>query len=192
MYLIAGLGNPTKKYEKTRHNMGFDCIDVLAEELNVQLKRSRFGALVGKCRIGSEEVLLVKPQTFMNLSGNAISPLAKYYRIDTRSNLCVIYDDTDMDVGKIRIRKKGSAGGHNGMKSIIGQLGHEEFLRIRIGIGKRSESTEMIDFVLGRFSSEERKLIDDAIKRAAAAACDAVRNGSDHAMNKYNQNTSEC
>lgn len=186
MYLIAGLGNPTKEYEHSRHNMGFDCIDILAKKLNVKLKRSKFGALVGKCTVGSEAVLLVKPLTFMNLSGNAIGPLAKYYKVDTKSQLIVIYDDTDLDVGKIRIRKKGSAGGHNGMKSIIQHLGHEEFLRIRVGIGKRPEYMDMIDFVLGTFPANERKLIDEALANAADAAEDAVRNGADHAMNRYN------
>jgi len=186
MYLIAGLGNPTAEYEHTRHNMGFDCIDILAGRLGVKMKKSRFGALVGKGQIGGEQVLLVKPLTFMNLSGNAVAPIAKYYKIDTHSNLIIIYDDSDMDVGRIRIRKKGSAGGHNGMKSIIGHLGHDEFLRIRIGIGRRPDQMEMVDYVLGHIPSQERKLIDEALTAAADAARDIVEHGADHAMNNYN------
>lgn len=186
MYMIAGLGNPKKQYEHTRHNMGFDCIDILADRLGIRMKQSRFGALVGKGTIGGEQVLLVKPLTFMNLSGAAVGPLAKYYKIDTKKELIVIYDDSDMDVGRIRIRKKGSAGSHNGMKSVVQHLGHEEFLRIRVGIGRRPEYMDMVDYVLGRFSSEERKTIDEALGRAAEAAEDVVRNGADHAMNNYN------
>ena len=186
MFIIAGLGNPTKEYEKTRHNMGFDCVDMLADSLKVKFKKSKFGAEVAKAEIAGEQVLLVKPLTYMNLSGNAIAPLAKYYKVDTKKNLTVIYDDTDMDVGRIRIRKKGSAGGHNGMKSIISCLGHDEFLRIRVGIGKRPEYMDMINFVLGRFPAEERKLVDEALKKAAEAAEDIVKNGADHAMNRYN------
>ena len=186
MFIIAGLGNPTKEYEKTRHNMGFDCVDILAGELKAKFKRSKFGAEVAKAEIGGEQVLLVKPLTYMNLSGNAIAPLAKYYKVDTKKDLVVIYDDTDTDVGKIRIRKKGSAGGHNGMKSIIANLGHEEFTRIRIGIGKRPEYMDMINFVLGRFPAEERKLVDEAQKRACDAAQEIVKKGADFAMNRYN------
>lgn len=192
MYLIAGLGNPTKEYQHTRHNMGWDCVDILAGRLGCTLKRSRFGALVGKTQIAGEPVLLVKPLTYMNLSGNAIAPLAKYYNVDTRKNLIVIYDDTDLETGMIRLRKKGSSGGHNGMKSIISSLGHEEFFRIRIGIGKREKDSDMIDFVLGKFGKEDRKLIDDALKRAADSVEDSIENGQGHAMNKYNQNKSEC
>ena len=185
MYLIAGLGNPTPEYEHTRHNMGFDCIDYLAGKLGVKLKKSRFGALVGKGEWQGEQVLLVKPLTFMNLSGNAVGPLCRYYKVNTKENLIVIYDDTDMDVGRIRIRKKGSAGGHNGMKSIISHVG-EEFPRVRIGIGKRRENEEMINFVLGRFGKEERAAIDEAVKQAGDAALEIIKSGADTAMNRYN------
>ncbi len=187
MYLIAGLGNPTKEYEKTRHNMGFDCLDLLAERLGVKFRQSKFGALTAKAVIGGEQVILVKPLTYMNLSGNAVAPIAKYYKIDTKKDLVVIYDDTDTDVGRIRIREKGSAGGHNGMKSIISHLGHEEFTRIRIGIGSRPEYMDMADYVLSRFPAEDRKLIDEAIVRAADAAEDIIKNGTSHAMNRYNR-----
>lgn len=186
MYLIAGLGNPTKEYEKTRHNMGFDCLDILADKLGVKFKESKFGAMVAKGMYKGEQVLLVKPLTYMNLSGNAIAPLAKYYKVDTKNALLVVYDDTDLDIGKIRIRKKGSAGGHNGMKSIIANLGHEEFGRIRVGIGKRPGYMEMVDFVLGRFSAADRKLVDESLEKGAEAALEAVASGLDKAMNMYN------
>ncbi|MGI6071816.1 MAG: aminoacyl-tRNA hydrolase [Lachnospiraceae bacterium] len=192
MYLVAGLGNPTKKYEKTRHNMGYDCIDRLAVRFKIKLKRSRFAAMVGKGKIGGEQVLLVKPLTYMNLSGNAIAPLAKYYKINTVRNMMIIYDDTDMEPGKLRIRKKGSAGGHNGMKSIISNIGNEIFLRIRIGIGKCPEYMEMADYVLGHFSPSERKLVDEAIERATQAVVDVIEQGAEYAMNKYNRNGEEC
>lgn len=186
MIMIAGLGNPTKKYENTRHNMGFDCVDILAERLGVKFKQSRFGALVAKGVWKGEQVILVKPLTYMNLSGNAVAPIAKYYRIDTKKELVVIFDDTDTDIGKIRIREKGSAGGHNGMKSIISHLGHEEFIRIRVGIGKRPEQMDMADFVLSRFNSADRRLIDEAQEKTADAALDMIENGVSHAMNRYN------
>ena len=187
MYMIAGLGNPTKKYEKTRHNMGFDCIDVLAARLNVKLKHSRFNAKVGKASVpGAGQILLVKPLTYMNASGDAIAPLIKYYKIDPEKELIVIYDDTDLDVGKIRVRAKGSAGSHNGMKSVTAALGSGNFARVRIGIGKRPEKMDMISFVLGRFEPEERSLVDRAVESAADASLDVISSGTAFAMNKYN------
>ncbi len=186
MLLIAGLGNPTKEYEHTRHNMGFDCVDVIAGKFGIKINKSRFKALFGVGTVAGEKVVLIKPQTFMNLSGYAVGLLVKFYKADPKKDLLVIYDDTDIEAGHIRIRKSGSAGGHNGMKSIISSLGTEEFARIRIGIGKRKENDEMVDFVLGRFSAEDRKIIDEAIGKAADAACDMAENGIDHAMNRYN------
>ena len=186
MYLIAGLGNPTKQYAGTRHNMGFDCVDILAKELNIKFKKSRFNALVGKGKIAGEDVLLVKPLTFMNLSGFAVGGLMKYYKLNAEKDLIVIYDDTDLELGKLRIRKKGSAGGHNGMKSIISNVGTDSFARIRVGIGSRGDAVEMVDFVLGSFTASERRLIDEALSRAAQAAQDIVKNGADHAMNNFN------
>lgn len=187
MYMIAGLGNPTKKYEKTRHNMGFDCIDVLAGRMNVKLRASRFNAKVGKTSVpGAGQILLVKPYTYMNASGDAIAPLLKYYKIDPEKELIVIYDDTDLDIGKIRVRAKGSAGSHNGMKSVTAALGNGNFARVRIGIGKRCEKMDMINFVLGRFEPEERKIVDQAIENAADAALDIINSGTAYAMNKYN------
>lgn len=186
MYLIAGLGNPGKQYEKTRHNMGFDCIDILSEKLDISLRVSRFSARVGKGRIGTEQVLLIKPQTYMNLSGNAVGPMLNYYKIDPKSGLIVIYDDTDLDIGHLRVRKKGSAGSHNGMKSVIAAVGTEEFVRIRVGIGRRKENEDMVNFVLGRFGKEERLIIDETLKKAADCAVSIVEEGADRAMNKYN------
>lgn len=186
MFLIAGLGNPTDKYAKTRHNVGFDTIDILAERLNVKMKKTVFNALVGKAVVGGEKVLLVKPLTFMNLSGNAIKAVCRFYKINPKEELIVIYDDADLEEGRLRIRKKGSAGSHNGMKSIISMLGTEEFARIRIGIGKRPEQIDMVDYVLGHFDKETRKVMEEAFEKAADAASDIIENGMDHAMNHYN------
>lgn len=186
MYLIAGLGNPTKQYEHTRHNAGFDCIDILADMLGIRVNRLRNRALVGKGSAGGEQVILAKPQTFMNLSGQSVAPLMNYYKVDIR-HLIVIYDDTDLEVGRIRIRKSGSSGGHNGMKDIIRMTGTQEFLRVRVGIGHRPEYMEMPDYVLARPAGEERKLLDEALKKAAEAVKDILENGADHAMNIFNQ-----
>lgn len=186
MFIIAGLGNPSEKYDKTRHNVGFDTVDILAEKLNVKMKKTVFNALVGKAVIGGEKVLLVKPLTFMNLSGNAIKAVSRFYKVDPKSQLIVIYDDADLEEGKLRLRKKGSAGSHNGMKSIIERLGTEDFSRIRIGIGKRPEQMDMVNYVLGRFDKETRVVMEQAFEKAAEAAIDIVENGMDHAMNHYN------
>lgn len=186
MFIIAGLGNPSDKYDKTRHNVGFDTVDILAEKLNAKMKKTVFNALVGKAVIGKEKVLLVKPLTFMNLSGNAIKAVSRFYKVDPKSQLIVIYDDADLEEGKLRLRKKGSAGSHNGMKSIVERLGTEDFSRIRIGIGKRPEQMDMVNYVLGRFDKETRVIMEQAFEKAAEAAIDIVENGMDHAMNHYN------
>ena len=186
MFVIAGLGNPTDKYAKTRHNAGFDTIDILAEKLNVKMKKTVFNAMVGKTVIGGEKTLLVKPLTFMNLSGNAVRSVCRFYKIDPKEKLVVIYDDSDLEEGRLRLRKKGSAGSHNGMKSIVSCLGTEEFFRIRVGIGKRPEQMDMVDYVLGRFDKETRKIMEDAFAKAADAAVDIVEHGMDHAMNQFN------
>ena len=185
MYLIAGLGNPTRQYEHTRHNAGFDCIDILAEKLGIKVNRSRGKALVGKGVLGGEQVILAKPQTFMNLSGQAVASLLNYYKTDT-GHLIVVYDDSDLDVGKIRIRKSGSSGGHNGMKDIISMTGTQDFIRVRVGIGKRPEYMEMPDYVLGRPAGQERQLLDEALAKAARAVEDIIENAPDHAMNMFN------
>ena len=186
MFVIAGLGNPTDKYAKTRHNAGFDTIDILAEKLNVIMKKTVFNAMVGKTVIGGEKTLLVKPLTFMNLSGNAVRSVCRFYKIDPKEKLVVIYDDSDLEEGRLRLRKKGSAGSHNGMKSIVSCLGTEEFFRIRVGIGNRPEQMDMVDYVLGRYDKETRKIMEDAFAKAADAAVDIVEHGMDHAMNQFN------
>ena len=169
--------------------MGFDCVDILAEKYKIALKKSRFRALVGKGEIGGKQVLLVKPLTFMNLSGEAVRKIANYYKIDTKKELVVIYDDTDLAIGAIRLKAKGSAGSHNGMKSIVENLGSEQFCRVRVGIGKRAENADMVDFVLGRFAPADRKEIDKALERAAESVVDIIINGIDCAMNDFNGNS---
>ena len=150
------------------------------------MKKTVFNAMVGKTMIGGEKTLLVKPLTFMNLSGNAVRSVCRFYKIDPKEKLIVIYDDSDLEVGRLRLRKKGSAGSHNGMKSIVSCLGTEEFLRIRVGIGNRPEQMDMVDYVLGRYDKETRKVMEEAFARAADAAVDIVEHGMDHAMNQYN------
>lgn len=186
MYLIAGLGNPTEKYDKTRHNVGFETIDLLAARFQVKMKKRAFNAMAGKAQIGGEQVLLVKPLTYMNLSGNAIAAAARFYKINPEKELIVIYDDADLDAGRLRLRMKGSAGSHNGMKSIIERVGTGNFPRIRIGIGTRPEHIDMVDYVLGRFDKETRPLMEEAFSKAADAAVDIVEHGIDHAMNRFN------
>ena len=187
MYIIAGLGNPGSKYEKTRHNMGFDVIDELVEEYNVPGSGVKFDAMYGKGRIGSEKVILVKPLSFMNLSGGPIRAMVDYFKIDPESELIVVYDDIDLEPGQLRIRKKGSAGGHNGMKDIIQKLGTQNFMRVKVGVGAKPKGWDLADYVLGRFSGEERKHIDEAIVRASKAVAMIVEEGPDAAMNEYNR-----
>ena len=186
MYLIIGLGNPTEQYQHTRHNAGFDCLDILADMLSVRINRALHKSHYGKGYAGSEKVILAKPQTYMNLSGQAVESLMHFYKID-REHLIVIYDDSDLEPGRIRIRKSGSAGGHNGMKDIIKMTGTQDFIRIRVGIGRPPEHMDMADFVLSRPQGEEKKIMDAAYERAAMAAKDMIENGVDHAMNHYNQ-----
>ena len=185
MYLIVGLGNPTEKYEHTRHNAGFDTIDILAQLLSVKINRSLHKSYYGKGMFGTEKIILAKPRTFMNLSGEAVRTLMQFYKID-RDHLIVIYDDSDLEPGRIRIRKSGSAGGHNGMKDIIRMIGTQDFARIRVGIGRPPEYMEMPDYVLGRPAGEEKGIMQAAFEKAALAAKDILENGVDHAMNHFN------
>ena len=185
MFVIVGLGNPGKKYEKTRHNMGFLAIDKLAEKHDIKVNKLKHKALTGDGFIFGQKALLVKPQTYMNLSGESVREIVSYYDIDLE-DLIVIYDDFDLEIGTIRIRKKGSAGSHNGMKSIIGQIQSKDFPRIRIGIGKSGGGAEWKDFVLGKTSKQDEKLIEDAVNRAADAVGCILENGIDKAMNEYN------
>ena len=187
MYLVAGLGNPGKQYEATRHNMGFDTIDYLIEEYKVPQGGVKFNVMYGKTMIGGEKVILMKPLSFMNLSGGPIRDMVNYFKIDPETELIVIYDDIDLDPGQLRIRKQGSAGGHNGIKDIIRQLGTEKFLRIKVGVGAKPKGWDLADHVLGRFSTEDRKLVDEAIGKAAKAVDIMIEQGADAAMNEYNR-----
>ena len=186
MIVIAGLGNPEKKYFGTRHNIGFDVIDALSDKYNIELTETKFKAAYGKGRIGNERVILVKPLTYMNLSGEAIRPLCDYFKVDTKTELIVISDDVELDEGNIRVRPKGSAGGHNGLKNIIKLLGHDEFSRVRVGVGKKPKEYDMVNWVLGHFEGEAAVLIKEGKERAVAAIEEIIDNGVDSAMNKYN------
>lgn len=190
MFVVAGLGNPGRKYEKTRHNMGFWAVDRLAEKNDIKIKKIKHKALIGDGIISGEKVLLVKPQTYMNLSGESLREIVDYYNVDL-SRLLVIYDDFDIEAGSLRIRKKGIAGSHNGMKSIINQLGSQDFPRIRVGIGA-SGGLEWKDYVIGRMSEREARLLEQTADRAADAVQCILEKGIDRAMNEYNVKTSEA
>ena len=186
MYIIAGLGNPGKKYEGTRHNIGWQVMDELADKHRIRIMESRFKGLVGKGVIGGEKVLLLKPLTYMNLSGESIGEAVRFYKIDETARLIVISDDISLDVGQLRLRKKGSAGGHNGLKNIIAHLGSEEFMRIRIGVGDKPAGSDLVDYVLGSFGREEKKILDETKKNAVLAIETIISDGMDKAMNLYN------
>lgn len=184
MYAIIGLGNPEKKYDKTRHNIGFDVIDELASQMGVQVNTKRHKALCGVGQIGSEKVILVKPQTYMNLSGESVGAVMDFYKLDPTKDIIVIADDISLPTGKIRIRAKGSAGGHNGLKSIIAHAGTDQFTRIKVGVG--ANQGDLVKHVLGKFSKGERKIVDDAVRNAASASEVIVMYDVQTAMNKFN------
>lgn len=186
MYVIVGLGNPGKQYEQTRHNVGFIAIDEIAKRFNIKMDKLKFKAVVGEGRIGSEKVLLVKPQTFMNLSGQSVVEIMNFYKVD-KEKLIVIYDDIDINVGLIRIRQKGSSGTHNGMRNIIYLLGYDDFPRIRIGVSKPDRNRNLADFVLSKFEKEEVNDVIKAIETSADAVEEALKSNIDIAMNKYNK-----
>ncbi|QSO47932.1 aminoacyl-tRNA hydrolase [Alicyclobacillus mengziensis] len=187
MKVVVGLGNPGLKYHKTRHNVGFDVVDELARRYQVSLNKHQWQAVSGEIRVGQEKVLLVKPQTFMNNSGLAVQEVFQFFReSNPETDLIVIYDDMDFPVGEFRLRERGSAGGHNGMKSIIGALGTSEFSRVRIGIGRPAPEWTVIDHVLGSFSRADRKLIDQVIDISANAVVFALENSFSLAMNRFN------
>lgn len=183
MKVIVGLGNPGRKYSDTRHNIGFRVLDEIARRSSIEKEESRFDAIIGHIRISGEKVLLVKPLTYMNLSGKAVQPLMRWFKLDL-SDLIVIYDDMDLPPGTLRLRAQGGSGGHKGMASIIERLGSQEFARIRIGIGR--PDNEAIDWVLGKFSLTEQKLMEEVIGQAAAAVECWVKQGIERAMNEYN------
>ena len=184
MYIIVGLGNPGKKYENTRHNMGFIAVDLLAEKYGIKVDKIKFKALVGEGRIAGQKVLLVKPQTYMNLSGQSVMEVMNFYKEDIE-NLIVIYDDIDIPTGTIRLRKKGSAGTHNGMRNIVYLLQEDGFPRIRVGIGSESK-VDLIHYVTSGVTKKEKDLLEDALTRAADAAACIVEKGIEKAMNEYN------
>lgn len=183
-FIIAGLGNPGRKYKNTRHNLGFITVDKIAEDNDISVKKIKFKSLVGEGVIGSDKVILMKPQTFMNNSGEALREIVNFYKVPPE-NLIVIYDDFDIPIGSIRVRKFGSAGTHNGMRSVIRLLGFDNFPRIRIGIDSTIKN-ELIDFVTGGFRKEEVPLLEEAVTNGAAAAETIVTKGIDLAMNRYN------
>ena len=187
MYVIAGLGNPRREYENTRHNVGFAVIDMLAEKYGIRVDELKHRGLIGKGVISGERVLLVKPVTYMNLSGECIREVLQYYRIDGEKDLIVIHDDISLEQGMIRIRKKGSAGGHNGLKNIIAQLGSETFMRIKVGVGGKPEGYDLVDYVLGHFSKEERERMAQAQQDACSAVEAILTDGADEAMNRFNR-----
>ena len=186
MYIIAGLGNPGKNYVGTRHNMGFEVIDTIASKYNININKEKFKAHFGEGRIGNEKVILVKPQTFMNLSGESIREFVEWYKTEPE-NLIVIYDDVSLPVGKLRIRPKGSAGGHNGMKSIIYQIQRDVFPRIKVGVGApQNKDYDLADYVLGRFTKEEVEVLIPVAIKAASAVETIIISGTEKAMAEFN------
>lgn len=186
MYIIAGLGNPERKYAGTRHNIGFDVITFLSDKYNVDLSKNGFKSKIGQGFIEGEKVLLMKPQTYMNLSGEAVGEAVNFYKADVGSELIIIQDDIDLEPGNIRIRVKGSAGGHNGIKSIISHVGGNEFIRIKIGVGGKPQGRDLADHVLSGFDKDTEPLIRKVIENAGAAVLAIMKEGAEAAMNKYN------
>ncbi len=186
MYIIVGLGNPERKYDGTRHNIGFSALTVLADTYGISMDIKKHKAICGKGVIEGQKVLLAMPQTYMNLSGESVRELVDYYKIDPEEELIVIYDDINLAPGKLRIRPKGSAGGHNGIKNIIAHLGTQIFPRIRVGVGEKPKGWDLADYVLGRFSREEEPVIREALEKTTKACCEIITADVTSAMNKYN------
>lgn len=185
MYLIVGLGNPEEEYSGTRHNMGFDAINAIAKTYNICINRKKFDALYGDGIIEGKKVILLKPQTYMNLSGESIRQVVEFYKLKLE-DILVIYDDMDVEKGNIKIRKKGGTGSHNGMKSIIHNLKSEDFARIRIGIGRPEETDDKINYVIGKVETSEREKLEEGIQKATKAVKVIIENGIDNAMNAWN------
>lgn len=186
MYIIVGLGNPERKYDGTRHNIGFSAITAIADAYGISMDKKKHKAILGQGVIAGQKVLLAMPQTYMNLSGESVGPLVDYYKVDPESELIVIYDDVDLDTGKLRIRPKGSAGGHNGMKSIIAHVGTQNFARIRIGVGHKPQGWDLADHVLGRFPKEEEPLVREGLAHAVQACEVILDRDVNAAMNQFN------
>lgn len=185
MYLIVGLGNPEEEYARTRHNIGFDTINKIAKNNNIEINKNKFNSLYGTGNIEGEKVILLKPQTYMNLSGNAVRDFMNFYKIK-EEELIVIYDDLDIEPGIIKIRKKGGPGTHNGMKSVVHEIQTENFCRIRVGIGNPKYKNDLLNYILTRIPEEEYKILEEATATAAKAVSEIIKNGTDSAMNKYN------
>lgn len=186
MYIIVGLGNPDRKYVNTRHNIGFEVIDAIAEKNGIVLGEKKHKAVIGKGMVAGQKAVLVKPLTYMNLSGESVRSVIDFYKVDEKSELIVISDDISLDVGQIRIRKRGSAGGHNGLKNIILNLGHDSFIRVRMGVGDKPTKLDLADYVLGHFLQEERDAVNESVRTATLAIETVITDGPDAAMNKYN------
>jgi len=191
LFAVVGLGNPGRNYSGTRHNVGFDTVELLANRNNINLNKIKFKSIYGEGIIGGKKVILLKPQTYMNNSGMAVLDVYNYYKMPLE-NILVIVDDVDIEFGTIRIRKKGSDGGHNGLKSIIYQLGSQDFPRIKIGIGKRKEGQDLADFVLSKFSKDEKPRIEEAVLNAAMAVETIITYGIDEGMNQFNTKKKEA
>ena len=187
MFAIIGLGNPGKEYENTRHNAGFNSVDAIAKKYGIDISKNEFKSKVGQGFIDNQKVILVKPQTYMNNSGEAVREVVDFYKLDSRSDIIIIYDDISLDVGMIRVRDKGSAGGHNGIKSIIAHLGSEAFLRIRVGVGDKGENGDLVKHVLGTFKGEDENTIKESYEKAADAAALILNDNLEKAMNIYNK-----
>lgn len=186
MFIIAGLGNPGREYENTRHNIGFCVIDAIAEKYQITMLERKHKAVIGKGYIDGQRVILLKPLTYMNLSGESIREAVDYYKVDETFQLVVISDDISLDVGQLRIRKKGSAGGHNGLKNIIQHLGHENFIRVRMGVSDKPQGYDLKDYVLGHFTDKEKKVLEETCGDAVQAVCMILQGDVDGAMNRYN------
>lgn len=185
LFVVVGLGNPGRAYANTRHNVGFDTIDLLAERNNIKINKIKFKSVYGEGTIGNEKVLLVKPQTFMNNSGITVRDIYQFYKLPIE-NIIVIVDDIDIPFATVRIRGKGSAGSHNGLKSIIYLLQRDDFPRVKIGIGKKQDNQDLADFVLSRFSKDDREIIESSILTGAESVEAIIKEGLDQAMNKFN------
>ena len=186
MFVIVGLGNPEKKYEGTRHNIGFAVIDALADKYNISIKDKKHKALCGTGVIEGVKVMLVKPLTYMNLSGDSVADVMNFYKLDPEEDMLVVYDDISLAPGNIRVRKKVSAGGHNGIKSIIARCGTQNFMRVRVGVGEKPEGWDLADHVLGHFSDEDSRLVREAVDDAIGAIVMMSQGDVDQAMNNYN------
>ncbi len=187
MYIIVGLGNPEPEYSNTRHNMGFDVINKISYKYNIELNKTKFSSICGTGIIENEKVILVKPQTFMNSSGKAVIQFVNFYKVPLE-NVMIVYDDMDTNIGKIRVRPKGGAGSHNGMKSVIDELKSEDFPRIRVGIGKPVEEFDRIEYVIGNIPNDEYLILQEAEELASEAVVYWLKNGIDNTMNTYNLN----